>query len=305
MLLNRGATLSAPRWNTETGRLSLFCSVYVHAENAAWLRRLLGFAVGLQAAEAEIGGATLPDMIGGEADATAHPANGFRRVPDDWINVIEDVFLPVGQKASPCTDKEIAETALMPEPPWILASRATHGLTAELPLTDGVSAIARAYLGDNLPEYLDKDGNLTLSEDEGQVLMGRVEADAVRAGVSTGEWQARIWGGQTKGGCGTALLVVSNEERHPRLGTGVLLRCVLPLAPDPQRGLALAHHLNEAEAREWTACHLLGAWCLDEVGRPNFVTFVPAAAYAPGLLQNLIWSVALRTRWTRQHLDTR
>jgi hypothetical protein len=55
---------------------------------------------------------------------------------------------------------------------------------------------ARAYLGENLPQYLDAKGKLKLSPAQWRVMQGRTISDAVRAGMPTGDFQARVWGGQ-------------------------------------------------------------------------------------------------------------
>jgi hypothetical protein len=113
------------------------------------------------------------------------------------------------------------------------------------------------------------------------------------------------------GRAGTALLIASAQERHPQLGSGVLLRLTLP---DPPGGGSqelsqlseIAHELNRAEAREWAPSHFLGAWCAHSkqpVSGISFVTFLPAGVHAPGLLQAFILNSGLRARWAKEYLD--
>ncbi len=104
------------------------------------------------------------------------------------------------------------------------------------------------------------------------------------------------------GGRGTALLIASAAEQHPRLGSGLLVRLALPVLVDALRGNELAHQLNWVEATQWNAPHFLGAWCLDANSTLTFVTFVPSAVYAPGLLHALILSSAVRARWAGEYI---
>jgi len=89
----------------------------------------------------------------------------------------------------------------------------------------------------------------------------------------------------------TALCIVSTQERHPQLGSGVQIRLHLPVRGDAR----MAAELNLAEGQEWTETHQLGAWCSRQTD-VVFVTFVPTAAWTPGLLQNLLFSAGLRAR---------
>lgn len=75
--LNQFASLSAYLWDSQEGRLTLRCGAYVHAENVAWLRRVVAAAVGIQIADAHIK-TGLAGMLGGQPDVSAHPAAGRR-----------------------------------------------------------------------------------------------------------------------------------------------------------------------------------------------------------------------------------
>jgi hypothetical protein len=107
----------------------------------------------------------------------------------------------------------------------------------------------------------------------------------------------------------TALLTASSTERHPQLGSGLLLRLQLPINFSRQEGSQLAGMLNALEMTEESGTHALGAWCLGPTppGRPDahpvtFVSFVPAAAYRKGLLDVLALDMAIRTRWVSRLL---
>lgn len=53
-VFNHVASLNAYVWDPAARRVSLHCNVNVHADNVAWLQKILGAAVGIQAADAHI-----------------------------------------------------------------------------------------------------------------------------------------------------------------------------------------------------------------------------------------------------------
>lgn len=131
------------------------------------------------------------------------------------------------------------------------------------------------------------------------------DADGITAEFPfTGDLPAAI-----AGGAETALLTASSTDRHPQLGSGLLLRLRLPFNVSQKQGSDLAWMLNALETIEETNTHTLGAWCLGPTppGRPDahsvtFVSFVPAAAYRKGLLDVLAMDMAIRTRWVASTL---
>lgn len=84
---------------------------------------------------------------------------------------------------------------------------------------------------------------------------------------------------------------------HPALGSGLQLRLLLPVEPDP----AIAQKLNANEALQPDA-HQLGAWCVDPVHGLAFVGFVPSAACVPDLARALVYHAAGRNEWARDLL---
>jgi len=105
-------------------------------------------------------------------------------------------------------------------------------------------------------------------------------------------------------GAGVALFHVLTSQPHPALGAGALAALVLPAAAEPlaERHAATAALLNEAEAREFTGCDGLGAWCVHPAAGLAWVTFVPALLDAEDVLERLAWSGARRARWARHFL---
>ena len=91
-----------------------------------------------------------------------------------------------------------------------------------------------------------------------------------------------------------ARLELDAGEHHPALGSGLQMRLLLPVEPDPM----VAQRLNASECLEPDA-HQLGAWCVDDEKGLHFAGFVPAAAYMPGLLRALTYHLSARNDWAR------
>lgn len=82
-----------------------------------------------------------------------------------------------------------------------LRQKTSNYLLSELTGGQGVSPTldtwhAKAYLGENLPKYLDARGNLKLTPAQWRVMQGRTISDAGRSLLPTGDFQARVWGGE-------------------------------------------------------------------------------------------------------------
>jgi len=83
-------------------------------------------------------------------------------------------------------------------------------------------------------------------------------------------------------------------EPHPALGSGLQMRLLLPVDPDPM--IAQKLNANECLAPD---SHQLGAWCVDDERGLHFAGFVPAAAYLPGLSRALAYHMSARNDWAR------
>lgn len=81
---------------------------------------------------------------------------------------------------------------------------------------------------------------------------------------------------------------------HSALGSGLQMRLMLPVEPDPM----IAQKLNASECLEPDS-HQLGAWCVDDERGLHFAGFVPAAAYMPGLSRALAYHMSARNDWAR------
>lgn len=91
-----------------------------------------------------------------------------------------------------------------------------------------------------------------------------------------------------------ARLELDASTTHPSLGSGLQLRLQLPIEPDDM----IAQRLNASECLEPDA-HQLGAWCVDDDRGLIFTTFVPAAAYTPGLSRALVYHLSAKNEWAR------
>ena len=87
----------------------------------------------------------------------------------------------------------------------------------------------------------------------------------------------------------TGMLRAFSNQRHPGLGSGLLLQLHLPLNDSSADAVELAGHLNQLERRGGVMAHALGSWTTDpgSGSYPVYVTFVPTLLYTRGLLQNL------------------
>jgi hypothetical protein len=92
-------------------------------------------------------------------------------------------------------------------------------------------------------------------------------------------------------------LEIDASATHPALGSGLQLRLVLPVEPEP----AIAQRLNANEVAQPDA-HQLGAWCVDPERGLAFVAFIPTAAWMPELTRALVYHAAGRNEWARELL---
>ncbi len=100
-------------------------------------------------------------------------------------------------------------------------------------------------------------------------------------------------------GSGVALLRLIGSHSHPRFGSGLIVALQLPpdAEPRPDRQVATAALLNEAESREWTGCDQLGAWCVHPSQGLVFGAFHPSLSARDDTLELVAWQSAQRARW--------
>jgi hypothetical protein len=84
----------------------------------------------------------------------------------------------------------------------------------------------------------------------------------------------------------------------------VRLRLGLSGWPSDRAGVGLApSRLNELDGRSGLA-HLVGSWALDPDGpAPYFTCFLPASLYGPGMLEEALTWMNMRSRWVSDLLE--
>jgi hypothetical protein len=108
----------------------------------------------------------------------------------------------------------------------------------------------------------------------------------------------------------TALVQLSTNAPHPRLGKGLLATLVVPFFSDLESAEMFCVALNYAEHRLWTKAGfpLLGNWCAEQMedrhgagGRfaPTFSCFIPNLLYQRRLAEHLVLHLLMRARWVR------
>jgi hypothetical protein len=144
MSLSFVATLSGlVRDPADPARAQLACSVYIHAETVGWLREVMAWAVGIQAAEAHAIAEQAAALVGVQPAVSAHPQSGPRAVPDDMLNLLAATVVPAGEAASLYAGKDMAETLKrLDRPPCVLATGDDKGVTAEFPF-GGLTSLLR------------------------------------------------------------------------------------------------------------------------------------------------------------------
>lgn len=104
----------------------------------------------------------------------------------------------------------------------------------------------------------------------------------------------------------TSMMTSVIDQPHPQLGNGVLTILHLPLSLDAEASATVAGLLNQLEIKSITHAHFLGAWSAAEVGGSDtavFASFIPNIMYKPGLLQQLLISMASRVAWVATVLE--
>ena len=114
----------------------------------------------------------------------------------------------------------------------------------------------------------------------------------------TAEFPYGKHGGTAVLGGTSNLLRVSTEDRHPSLGSGMLMRLSLQEHPSHEGERLGATRLNQLELQDGCQSHFLGSWCANPSGGPpDFVSFLPNILRAANLLTNLVMSMGIRSRW--------
>lgn len=102
----------------------------------------------------------------------------------------------------------------------------------------------------------------------------------------------------------TNLLRVT-KERHPELGWGLRLKLSLAAWPTNRLGVELhTTELNVLDEETRESNHLIGSWAAESDGMsPCFTCFLPASLYGPGMLEEAITWMDIRSLWASHLLD--
>ena len=122
--LMSAATLSGVTYDSTTDLYKLHCSVYVHNDNAEWVKRVLLGAVALQIIDAQ-NNASLSLSTGHSTATSGHPIRGLRHHPDPILDSMDKFFRPYGA----CESKWVGFTAEWDEARERVRRIAQHSVT--------------------------------------------------------------------------------------------------------------------------------------------------------------------------------
>jgi hypothetical protein len=123
---------SASSWDYDEDRrvLRSVCHYFVHEQKMAFRARQHGSFSMLQLCEAEQMADVLANKLRGAVAAVPHPTSGWRDMPDDMLNLVEDIVRPKGAGESLfATDQELDSALLGIE---------AHGMVEESPGRDRI-----------------------------------------------------------------------------------------------------------------------------------------------------------------------
>jgi hypothetical protein len=97
------------------------------------------------------------------------------------------------------------------------------------------------------------------------------------------------------------------KERHPDLGWGLRLKLSLAAWPTKRLGVELLpSDLNALDEESSDSTHLVGSWSVERDGlAPFFTCFLPALLHGPGVLEEAITWMDVRSLWASRLLERR
>jgi hypothetical protein len=151
-LLARFASLSGFIRNPDNpSHIQMASSIYVHDQNEELYKKLMAWATSIQVAEAHILIQGLGELRRATVATSVHPVSGQRVDMDDMLNVIDLAVAPSGQEPSLWVHPEFEQAVkFLQQPPCVLVTGDTHGLTAEFPFP-GSTSLFRAIAQEHHP----------------------------------------------------------------------------------------------------------------------------------------------------------
>ena len=86
--------------------IRLWTAVTVHAEIVEWMISLFSSLAIIQAIEAANRAEITAEVVGGDIDLSAHPSSGERSEADEMMHIVDNAFIPAGQRPSPWSGSE-------------------------------------------------------------------------------------------------------------------------------------------------------------------------------------------------------
>ena len=145
--LNAGTSQFAFIYDIKKRCIRLHSTVYTHRQNLEWSKRLFLKAVGLQVSYAQRMLESFSHLFSGsEPDTSPHPDNGFRPEMDELVGLIDNFYIPMGEKEAPSENGAFRFTKEN-LPPHLLATAGDDWLTVEFPFWGDEPACVRLALG--------------------------------------------------------------------------------------------------------------------------------------------------------------
>jgi len=264
-ILNKYASLNAFIWNPTSNRISVRCSAGISSDSVGWMRPFFSAAVAIQRSDAHVKAVNaLNDVVGGEIDTSAHPQHGPRKDMDDMLNVIEEMFAPLGRKPSPFRKSDFEEAARMEPNPSVLSNAGESGLTAEFLYYDGEKFVLLSHLSHLFPHLFRRQKPKTA--------LLTIDSSVAHPQLGSGAfWK----------------LTLPAEFSHERS---------IQVAADLNRA--------ESRAETDPYLYSFGAWCSDpNLNAVSHVMFMPAAIHKSGIINPFFVGMAARSQWARKYLS--
>jgi hypothetical protein len=187
--LNAGTSQFAFIYDPEELRIRLHSTVYTHRQSLDWSKRLFLRAVGLQVSCAHTMVERFSRLFAGsEPDTSPHPDSGFRPEKDELVGLIDNFYLPMGEKEYPVESGTFQFTKEH-LPPHLLATSGDDWLTVEFPFWGDEPACVRLAKG--------KPGVVTslfrVNSTEGHPLLGKGLMMRMMLPVSYSREQALVY----------------------------------------------------------------------------------------------------------------
>ena len=141
-VLGKFASTYGQVWDVLDRTVKLWTSYYVHEQNADWAVPLFAQASIVQVVDAQIRTEIMAKLLGGRPETTPHPLHGVRPTPDDMLNVVERVYVPLGERASLWAQtEEFEEAARMISISGAFANGGATGVTSEFPFGEDTAMV--------------------------------------------------------------------------------------------------------------------------------------------------------------------